>query len=83
MFEYSSQQVHMENGKMKMQKVEIKGTKGYKEIVEKTSRGSMRKTSRKPLKKSEIACIRRCQFIPGLFKDCERCIRSTRKVRRS
>lgn len=82
MFEYGSVQYHMENGKVKMQKVHINGSKGYKEVVEKTSRGKTAKKSRKPLTKSEIRCIKKCQFIPGLFKDCKSCIKnSTRKAK--
>jgi glycosyltransferase involved in cell wall biosynthesis len=26
------------------------------------------------LNKKEVACIRRCEYMPGLFKQCEQCI---------
>jgi hypothetical protein len=25
-------------------------------------------------------CIRKCQFIPGLFRDCEKCLKPTKLI---
>ena len=76
MFQYHSVQTHIDlhNGKRrnKTQRVSIKGSKGFKEV---TIQGlGKRRTSKKPLSKKEIQCIRKCQFIPGLFRKCEECL---------
>ena len=79
MFTYPSVQtsVTAEKGKrpqVKTRKVKIHGNKGFKEITykSKTNRGfRTTRKSRKPLTKKEMACIRRCKFVPGLFKACE------------
>ena len=43
-----------------------------------TNKGSLFKEktrkSKKPLTQKQIHCIKKCQFIPGLFKDCMECI---------
>jgi len=75
-FNYESTQVHSDLRKgqrrTKTQRVTIHGSKGYKEVtIEEKGR---RRTSKKKLSKKEIRCIRRCQFIPGLFRSCESCI---------
>ena len=76
MFEYNSVQTHSDfkNGahRSKTNRVTIKGKKGYKEITIITN--GKKKTSKKKLKASEIKCIQRCQFVPGLFKDCQKCL---------
>ena len=85
MFEYSSEQVRTSiidgKGSTKVYRVHVNNSKGTKEVIEKNLRGKTLRKSRKPLKKSEIYCIRKCQFIPGLFRDCEKCLRNTRKHR--
>ena len=73
MYEYHSEQLQYKDGKMKSRRVSIKGSRGTKEVIVQTARGKIKK-SRKTLKKREIACIKRCQFVPGLFKDCEACL---------
>lgn len=87
MFEYHSEQLHIENNKAKIKKVDIQGKKGTKQIIEKSLKGRTLRKSKKPLKPSEIKCIQKCQFIPGLFKDCEDCIKNislkTRRNRRT
>lgn len=76
MFRYTSVQSHsdLKNGKghTKTQKVNITGKKGFKLVTIITN--GKRKTSKKHLSQKEIGCIRRCQFIPGLFKDCMKCM---------
>ena len=70
---YDSTQFHREmvNGteQVKIQTVSIHGTKGTKEVT--LIQDGKKKTHRKPLTRKQIACIRRCQRIPGLFNDCE------------
>lgn len=77
MFEYQSTQVHSDNvngrRRTKTQRVTIRGSNGHKEVTIQQN-GRRSKTSKKKLSKKEIACIRACQFIPGLFRDCERCL---------
>ena len=86
MFRYTSIQTHSEfkkgKRKTKTQRVAINGNKGYKvvTVINKGTRkgtnknGKNRKTNKKRLSKKEIKCIRKCQFIPGLFSDCEKCL---------
>ena len=79
MFEYHSKQSHSEftKGKerTKIQTVTIKGKRGTKSVVIKNQSGRVTKKSTKRLTKKEMECIRKCQFIPGLFKDCESCLK--------
>jgi hypothetical protein len=74
---YHSEQTHIEfvNGvrQERHQIVDINGTKGTKTVI--ITRNDKTKKSLKQLSAKEIACIRRCEFVPGLFKDCEKCIR--------
>uniref|UniRef100_A0A6C0DGG3 Uncharacterized protein n=1 Tax=viral metagenome TaxID=1070528 RepID=A0A6C0DGG3_9ZZZZ len=75
-FTYESTQVHSDlmNGsrRVKTSRVSIRGSKGFKEVSIQTN--GRRKTSKKKLSKNEMECIRKCQFIPGLFRSCERCL---------
>jgi len=76
-FKYYSKQIHtsVKDGehKTKITLVKIKGNRGFKEVVQKKGFRTVGKT-RKMLKQKEINCIRKCKFIPGLFKDCEKCL---------
>jgi hypothetical protein len=80
MFTYNSVQTHSEfkngKGRTKTNRVTIKGKAGYKMITIRNASGRITKKSKKRLSKKEVACIKKCQFVPGLFKDCEDCIRS-------
>ena len=78
MFTYTSVQTSVTStggkARAKTRRVEIHGTKGFKEITYKSKTNRKFRTtrkSRKPLTKKEIACIRRCKFVPGLFDVCE------------
>jgi len=77
MFIYHSKQLHSEfknkKGRTKVHSVTIKGKKGTKSVIIYNRLGKMTKKSSKPLTKNEIECIRTCQFIPGLFRDCTSC----------
>ena len=77
MFVYNSTQTHSEFkrgvGQTKTKKVTVRGKTGYKMVTIRKS-GRVTRKSKKRLTQGEIKCIKRCQFIPGLFKDCEKCV---------
>jgi transcription antitermination factor NusA-like protein len=77
-FRYESTQIHSDirNGsrRTKTQRVIIRGKNGHKEVTVQQN-GRRSKTTKKKLSKKEIDCIRKCQFIPGLFKDCQACLK--------
>jgi hypothetical protein len=80
MFVYNSVQTHSDvnnDGKyqMKTNRVQIKGKTGFKMITIRNKSGKIIKKSKKRLTRKQIACIQKCQFIPGLFKDCEICLK--------
>ncbi len=79
MFVYNSVQTHSEfkncKGISKTNRVTIKGKSGYKTITIRNKSGKVVKKSKKRLTRKEIHCIKKCQFIPGLFKDCEMCLK--------
>ena len=61
--------------------VSIQGNKGTKSVSITDTNGKERQIQI-PLTKKEIQCIRRNEFVPGLFKDCITRIKS-RKTRRT
>jgi hypothetical protein len=71
-FSYKNTQNYVIGGKKTVRNVTIKNGKGYKKVSE-YFRGRHRRTSKKPLKPEEIQLIQLGKFIPGLFKDCEKC----------
>jgi hypothetical protein len=79
MFTYNSVQTHsdLKNGKChtKTNRVTIKGKTGYKIVTIRNKSGRITQKSKKRLSPHEIKCIKKCQFIPGLFKDCEMCLK--------
>lgn len=56
-------------GTMKIQRVHLKNGKGFKELVYKQN-GRVTRRSKKALTKGEVKCVRRCRFVPKLFKSC-------------
>ena len=74
---YHSEQTHIEyvNGtqKERRQIVDINGKNGTKTVI--VTRNGKKQKSTKSLSPKEISCIRRCKFMPGLFNDCDKCIR--------
>ena len=72
-FQYNSVQMHSTGKERKVTRVTVCGKKGYKS-VEIRKRGKKTRKSRKPLTMKQIRCIKRCEFIPGLFKDCMDCV---------
>jgi hypothetical protein len=79
MFEYNSIQTHSEykngKGQTKTNRVKISGKTGFKMIVIRNKTGKITKKSKKRLTRKEISCIKKCKFVPGLFKDCEQCLK--------
>ena len=77
MFQYNSVQTHSmcKNGKRetKTNRVTIKGKTGYKMVTIRNKAGL--KKSKKRLTQKEIKCIKACQFVPGLFRDCQKCLK--------
>jgi hypothetical protein len=69
-FAYHSEQIHSEGGKTRRNIVSIKNGKGYKSVEIFGANGKVKTRKRRALKKSELDCIHRNKFIPGLFKDC-------------
>jgi len=78
MFIYNSVQTHSDftngKGETKTNRVSIRGKSGYKFITIRNRSGRVVKKSKKRLTRKEVSCIKRCKFIPGLFKDCEKCL---------
>jgi len=56
-------------GTVKMQRVHVKNGKGFKELVY-TQNGRVTRRSKKALTRREIGHVRRCRFVPTLFKSC-------------
>jgi hypothetical protein len=79
MFQYNSIQTHSEfkNGKghTKTNRVTVKGKSGFKMITFRNKSGRVTKKTKKRLSQKEINCIKKCKFVPGLFKDCEKCLK--------
>jgi hypothetical protein len=79
MFQYNSVQTHSEfkngKGQTKTNRVSIRGKSGFKMITIRNKSGRITKKSKKRLTQKEIKCIKSCQFVPGLFKDCIECLK--------
>lgn len=80
-FSYHSNEVHSVNGKTRKNIVNIKNGKGIKRVEEYDNNDKLLHKSQKALKSNEVACIKRKQFMPGLFKSCMK--GGTRRNRRS
>jgi hypothetical protein len=78
-FTYESIQTHSEFnngvGRTKTNHVSIRGKSGFKSVTIRNKFGRVTRKSKKKLSAKEIKCIKNCQFIPGLFRDCEKCIK--------
>ena len=75
MFVYNSVQTHSEfnrgKGRTKTSRVTIRGKTGFKMVTIRGKSGRVTRKSKKRLTQKEIKCIQKCQFIPGLFRECE------------
>ena len=85
-FAYHSEQVHSSfhngEGQTKVNVVNIRNGKGTKSVTMRNKRGKVVSKSTKALTQKEIDCIRNCQFIPGLFRDCQSCMENVQSVRK-
>jgi hypothetical protein len=83
-FSYHSEQVHssFQNGKGQTRRniVDIKDGKGSKAVETYDANGKRISRQEKKLTSSELECIQRNKFIPGLFKDCIKPLRSLRSA---
>ena len=66
--------MHKTPKEKRITRVTVRGKKGYKS-VEIKKRGRKTLKIRKPLTRKQVRCIQRCEFIPGLFKDCMDCLK--------
>jgi hypothetical protein len=73
-FSYHSEQVHSDfhNGKGQTRRniVDVKNGAGTKSVEVYDASGKVKSRKEKVLTDTELGCIKRNQFIPGLFKDC-------------
>lgn len=73
-FSYHSEQVHSDfrNGKGQTRRnvVNVKDGKGTKSVEFYDASGKIKSRKEKTLTSNELTCIKKNQFIPGLFKDC-------------
>lgn len=87
-FSYHSEQVHsdFQNGKGQTRRniVDIQNGKGHKAVETYRMNGKRISRQEKQLTSSELECIQKNKFVPGLFKDCIKPLgmRSTMKTRR-
>lgn len=79
-FSYHSNEVHSVNGKTRRNIVNITNGKGIKRVEEYDNNDKLLHKSQKSLNTKELACIKRKEFVPGLFKSC---LKATRRNRRS
>ena len=76
-FKYHSEQTHMKNGHTRRNIVNIANNKGTKRVEEYDNTNTRIHNTVKKLTKKQIHNIKNSVFIPGLFKDCCRKMRST------
>ncbi len=73
-FSYHSEQVHSifskGRGHTRRNIVDIKNGKGSKAVETYAMDGKLKNRNEKQLTQTELDCIKRNKFIPGLFKDC-------------
>jgi hypothetical protein len=69
-FSYHSEQIHSHNGHTRKNTVDIKDGKGVKRVETYNDKGKLKTRKEKKLNRHELECIKRNEFIPGLFKDC-------------
>jgi hypothetical protein len=82
-YSYHSEQVHsaFANGKGQTRRnsVDIKNGQGYKSVETYTADGKLKARNEKQLNQTELDCIKRNKFIPGLFNDCIKPLKLTNK----
>ena len=85
-FSYHSEQVHSifskGRGHTRRNIVDIKNGKGSKAVETYTMDGKLKNRNEKQLTQTELDCIKRNKFIPGLFKDCIKPLKLTKTRKR-
>lgn len=75
MFVYHSEQRHSDfvqgKGETRIQRVEIKGSKGHKEVEYQDASGRIVRRVKMVLKPREVSQIKKNQYINGLFQECD------------
>lgn len=75
MFVYHSEQRHSDfvqgKGETRIQRVEIKGAKGHKEVEYQDASGKTTRRVKIVLKPREVEQIKKNQYINGLFQECD------------
>jgi hypothetical protein len=86
-FSYHSEQVHSVFSKGKGQTrrniVDIKNGKGSKAVETYSVDGKIKHRNEKQLTQTELDCIKRNKFVPGLFKDCIKSLKISNKPRKT
>lgn len=86
-FSYHSEQVHssFQNGRGETRRniVSIRDGKGTKAVETYKADGSLLQRNEKHLTQTELDCIQRNKFIPGLFKDCVKPLSTTSPKKKS
>ena len=77
---YKNVETHHEGGKRVVRKVHIHRSKGHKSISV-YHRSKHVKTVKRPLTKDEIHKICSRKFIPGLFDDCKKQLKTRKNLR--
>jgi hypothetical protein len=86
-FSYKSEQVHSVfvkgKGQTRRNIVDIKNGQGIKAVETYTVDGKLKDRNEKQLTQTELDCIKRNKFVPGLFKDCIKPLKSSNKSRKT
>lgn len=88
MFVYHSEQSHSDfvqgKGETRIQRVEITGKKGQKEMEYRDASGRIIRRVKIALKPREVEQIKKNQYIKGLFQECDDniCARGLRETRK-
>ena len=82
-FTYHSEQVHSlynsGKGKTRRNIVDIQNGNGMKAVEEYSVDGKRMSRKEKELTAEEMRCIRKHQFVPGLFQDCIKSLEPSKK----
>lgn len=87
-FSYHSEQVHSVfvkgKGQTRRNIVDIKNNKGSKAVETYAADGKLKARNEKQLTQTELDCIKRNRFVPGLFNDCIKPLKpaKTRKLKK-
>jgi hypothetical protein len=63
--------------------VDIKNGQGTKAVETYAADGKIKQRNEKQLTQTELDCIKRNKFVPGLFKDCIKPLKAINKSRKT